>query len=208
MDRIALFVLFALFVFPPPLLAVLLGVRLARHKGRDPAEALLPGVALAAVGVVVASALFFGIGALGTLVGFLLPAIAVLIEALLPRPAVRVSEPPGHGLALGRRRRPLCRCLVPHLPLSSRQAFKRQTPQLPPLHEMEKGPGGEDTPYPPTASSRAAARRKGSLETTLAAYSSIAPMSAVRAIGSPRSTMRTTTGKPDQSSSVSPSGGM
>lgn len=100
MDRVALFGVFALFMFPPPLLAVLLGVRQARRKGRDPAEAVLPGVALAAVGVVVESALFFGIGALGTIAGFLLPAAVVPIEALLPRPAERVSEPPGRGLGV------------------------------------------------------------------------------------------------------------
>src|SRR5439155_6035619 len=64
---------------------------------------------------------------------------------------------------------------------------------------------GEDHPAP---SRKAAATRNGSLDTTLDAYSSMAPTSAVLFVASPRSTMRTTRGKPDQSSLAGANGGM
>ena len=55
-------------------------------------------------------------------------------------------------------------------------------------------------------SPKAPATSNGSVATTEAAYSSIAPTSDVRLAGSPRSTRYTTTGNPDQSSSA-PAGG-
>jgi len=58
------------------------------------------------------------------------------------------------------------------------------------------------------ASRSAPATRNGSEATTGAAYNSMAPISEVRLVGSPRSTMWTTVGKPVQSSSAGASGGM
>src|SRR4028118_1987531 len=58
------------------------------------------------------------------------------------------------------------------------------------------------------ASRSAPATRNGSEATTGAAHNSMAPLPAVRLVGSPRSTMWTTVGKPVQSSSAGASGGM